>query len=102
MASLAPGPGSWTSYVVAQGSSVNVPTSNMEAAWPVMAWPGTSHGITSTVVQACPDSGKETETHLSMEEFFFNLQSCFKLTIFQYKVIYAWGREECGILSPSF
>lgn len=34
MASLTPWPGSWTSYVVAQGSSVTVPASNMEAAWP--------------------------------------------------------------------
>lgn len=50
MACPAQRPGSWTTYVAAQGSSVNVPAGNIEAAWPVMAWPWQSHGITSTVV----------------------------------------------------
>ena len=48
-------PGSWTSCVVAQDSSVNVPASNMEAAGPFMAWLWKSHNITSPVIQAHSD-----------------------------------------------
>lgn len=49
MASLAPWPGSWSSYVAAQGSSVNVPASNVEAAWPFMAWPWKSRSTTVVI-----------------------------------------------------
>lgn len=50
MAPLTQRPGSWTSYVGAQGSSENVPASNMEAARPCVAWPWKSHGIASIIV----------------------------------------------------
>lgn len=65
MASPARWPGSWTSCVVAQGSNVNVPPGNMEAAWPFMAWPWKSHDITSTVV-AKPSKFREGDRDPSL------------------------------------